>query len=86
MYNFEGDTSTTYTGMTDIRLSGLLENYNGLPYLPQWQGEHCNNITGASDGTKFPSYIKPNDTLYFFRKSLCRIMPLVSLKILKTMI
>lgn len=78
MYDFEGDTSTTYTGMTDLRLSGLIENYNGLPYLPQWEGSPCNIVNTSSDGTKFNSLIKPNDTLRFFRKSLCRSVPLVS--------
>lgn len=76
MYDFQGDTSTTYTGMTDLRLSGLIENYNGLPYLPQWEGSPCNIVNKSSDGTKFPSSIKPNDTLRFFRKSLCRSVPL----------
>lgn len=77
MYDFTGDVSTTYTGDTDLRLGGLFENYNGLSYLPQWKGKPCNMITGASDGTKFPSFIKDNDTLYFFRKSMCRSMPMV---------
>lgn len=76
MYNFEGDTSTTFTGMSDPRLGGLLDNYNNRPYLPQWEAP-CDRVTYASDGTKFPAYIKPNDSLLFFRKSLCRSMPLV---------
>lgn len=76
MYNFKGDTSTTFTGMTDPKLSGLLDNYNNLPYLPQWEAP-CNRVTHASDGTKFPSFIKANDSLLFFRKSLCRSMPLI---------
>ncbi|XP_054280593.1 scavenger receptor class B member 1-like isoform X4 [Macrosteles quadrilineatus] len=77
MYNFKGDTSTVFTGENDLSLSGLFDNYNGLPYLPQWEGAPCNAVSGASDGTKFPALIKPNDTILFFRKSLCRSMPLV---------
>ncbi|XP_022199690.1 scavenger receptor class B member 1 isoform X1 [Nilaparvata lugens] len=76
MYYFEGDTSTTFTGMTDPRLGGLIDNYNNRPYLPQWEAP-CDVVSNSSDGSKFPSYIKPNDTLRFFRKSLCRSMPLV---------
>ncbi|XP_012221741.2 scavenger receptor class B member 1 isoform X2 [Linepithema humile] len=71
MYDFDGDFETIYTGETDIRLSGLIDKYNGDVNLPQWTGT-CANVHGASDGVKFPSYIKPNDTLLFFRKSLCR--------------
>ncbi|KAL0131544.1 hypothetical protein PUN28_002827 [Cardiocondyla obscurior] len=71
MYDFDGDFETIYTGETDLRLTGLIDKYNGDVNLPQWTGS-CANVHGASDGVKFPSYIKPNDTLLFFRKSLCR--------------
>ncbi|XP_024936691.1 scavenger receptor class B member 1 isoform X2 [Cephus cinctus] len=71
MYDFEGDYETVYTGENDVRQAGLIEKYNGDVNLPQWEGK-CANVKGASDGTKFPSYIQPNDTLLFFRKSLCR--------------
>ncbi|KOC60729.1 Scavenger receptor class B member 1 [Habropoda laboriosa] len=71
MYDFEGDYETVYTGETDFRLTGLIEKYNGDVNLPQWTGT-CANVNKASDGVKFPSYIQPNDTVLFFRKSLCR--------------
>nr|CAD7199082.1 unnamed protein product [Timema douglasi] len=76
MYDFEGDIATVYTGENDIRMTGQLDNYNGGHYLPQWEGE-CGKINGSSDATKFKSYIEPNDTLVFFRKSVCRPMPQV---------
>ncbi|XP_012270978.1 scavenger receptor class B member 1 isoform X2 [Orussus abietinus] len=71
MYDFEGDYETVYTGENDVKLTGLIEKYNGDVNLPQWTGK-CANVKGASDGAKFSSYIEPNDTLLFFRKSLCR--------------
>ncbi|CAG2060310.1 unnamed protein product [Timema podura] len=76
MYDFKGDIATVYTGENDIRLTGQLDTYNGGHYLPQWEGE-CGKINGSSDATKFKSYIEPNDTLVFFRKSVCRPMPQV---------
>ncbi|KYN07821.1 PREDICTED: scavenger receptor class B member 1-like [Cyphomyrmex costatus] len=76
MYDFDGDFETIYTGETDIRTTGLIDKYNGDTNLPQWTGK-CANVQGASDGVKFPSYIEPNDTLLFFRKSLCRSERLV---------
>lgn len=76
MYDFDGDFETIYTGETDIRMTGLIDKYNGDTNLPQWTGK-CANVHGASDGVKFPSYIEPNDTLLFFRKSLCRSERLV---------
>ena len=71
MYDFDGDYETVYTGETDVHLTGLIEKYNGDVNLPQWTGK-CANVNGASDGVKFRSYIQPNDTVLFFRKSLCR--------------
>ncbi|KAL2751404.1 scavenger receptor class B member 1-like isoform X1 [Vespula maculifrons] len=71
MYDFEGDYETFYTGENDVKMTGLIDKYNGNVDLPHWKGK-CANIHGASDGTKFPTYIQPNDTLLFFRKSLCR--------------
>lgn len=71
MYDFDGDYETVYTGETDVRLSGLIEKYNGDVNLPQWTGK-CANVNGSSDGAKFPGYIQKNDSVLFFRKSLCR--------------
>ncbi|KAK9506592.1 hypothetical protein O3M35_008493 [Rhynocoris fuscipes] len=78
MYNFEGDISTTYSGVNDIHHSGLLATYNRLDHLPQWKFP-CNNVTGASDGTKFNTRISKDQELVFFRKSLCRSMSLVKI-------
>ncbi|XP_017892677.1 scavenger receptor class B member 1-like [Ceratina calcarata] len=71
MYDFDGEYENVYTGENDIRMTGLIEKYKGDENLPQWTGK-CANVKGASDGVKFPSYIEPNDTILFFRKSLCR--------------
>lgn len=84
MYDFDGDFETDFTGVGDVRLTGLIDKYNGFPYLPHWRREEgdgpttCSNVHLASDGTKFQSYIDPNQTLLFFRKSMCRTMPMVS--------
>lgn len=77
MYDFTGDIATTYTGETDNHLSGTFETYNNLSYLPQWSAP-CNKLQGSSDGTKFPTGIKDYEQLSFFRKSMCRSVPMVS--------
>lgn len=77
MYDFNGDVSTFYTGDGDISKAGLLATYNRSPKLPQWDLP-CGEVKDASDGTKFPSFLQPNDTFKFYRKSLCRGMPLVN--------
>ncbi|XP_049317422.1 scavenger receptor class B member 1 isoform X1 [Bactrocera dorsalis] len=72
MYDFSTDYETFYTGATNPAISGLYATYRGKTNLPQWDGEHCSNIELASDGTKFKSFIQPNETIKFFRKSMCR--------------
>ncbi|XP_055386645.1 scavenger receptor class B member 1 [Condylostylus longicornis] len=77
MYDFSEDFETFYTGETDSSLSGLYDTYMGSKNLPQWDGEHCSNIEKASDGAKFKSFLQANDTVKFFRKSMCRSQYLV---------
>lgn len=77
MYDFTGDSATIHTGGNDYTKSGLIDNYNRRPYLPQWPAAPCNNVAGASDGVKFPTMLTSNDTTMFFRKSLCRAIPMV---------
>ncbi|KAH8389058.1 hypothetical protein KR200_001002, partial [Drosophila serrata] len=72
MYDFTTDYETFYTGLPDPALSGLYATYRGKKNLPQWEGNHCSNIEYASDGTKFKSFIQANETVKFFRKSMCR--------------
>lgn len=78
MYDFSGDYETVFTGETDSSVSGLIDTYRGSSQLTQWKEPHCNDIRMSSDGTKFKSFIQPNDTLLFYRKSMCRAQRLVS--------
>ncbi|KAH8242551.1 hypothetical protein KR026_001532, partial [Drosophila bipectinata] len=72
MYDFSTDFETFYTGKSNPAESGLYATYRGETTLPQWEDEHCSNIEHASDGTKFKSFLLPNETVKFFRKSMCR--------------
>lgn len=80
MYDFVGDYETFYTGETDPRMSGLYDTFLGSKNLKQWNEDHCSNIHGASDGTKFKSFVQPDEQLLFFRKSMCRPQRMVSLR------
>lgn len=77
MYDFDGDFETVFTGETDSSAAGLIDTYRGSKNLRQWHEPHCSNIHMASDGTKYKSFIEPNDTLLFFRKSMCRAQRMV---------
>ncbi|KAJ8921151.1 hypothetical protein NQ315_013623 [Exocentrus adspersus] len=77
MYDFDGDYETIYTGEKHgLANIGLIDKYRGSTKIPQWESP-CGDVTGASDGTKFPGFVKSNDTLLFFRKSMCRAKALV---------
>ncbi|XP_045529343.1 scavenger receptor class B member 1-like [Pieris brassicae] len=80
MYDFNGDFETIFTGETELTHSGLIDTYRGSTDLPQWPEKHCSNVQYASDGTKFKSSIAKNDSLLFYRKSLCRAAPLIPVK------
>lgn len=79
MYDFDGDYETVFTGTDDVRKSGLIDTYRGSTDLPQWNGKHCSNVQYASDGTKFMGGVAKNESIIFYRKSLCRAAPLVRL-------
>ncbi|XP_045508630.1 scavenger receptor class B member 1-like isoform X1 [Colias croceus] len=80
MYDFNGDFETIFTGETDITQSGLIDTYRGSTDLPQWSGKHCSNVQYASDGTKFKTALSRNESVLFYRKSLCRAAPLIPVK------
>lgn len=80
MYDFTGDFETVFTGESDVTLSGLIDTYKGVTDLPQWEGHHCSNIQYASDGTKFKGGLSKNESLLFYRKSLCRAAIMVPVK------
>ncbi|XP_072948525.1 scavenger receptor class B member 1-like [Epargyreus clarus] len=80
MYDFNGDFETIFTGENDVQLAGLIDTYKGSTDLPQWEGKHCSNVQYASDGTKFKGGVERNETILFFRKSLCRAAPLIPVK------
>ncbi|XP_034827680.1 lysosome membrane protein 2-like isoform X1 [Maniola hyperantus] len=77
MYDFNGDFETIFTGENDISRSGLIDTYRGSTDLPQWDGKYCSNVQNASDGTKFQGAVSRNETVLFYRKSLCRAAPLI---------
>ncbi|XP_046384513.1 scavenger receptor class B member 1-like [Ischnura elegans] len=72
MYDYGDDTVTTFTGEIDLRTTGLMERYNGLTTMPQWESAPCNTVTYAHDGSKYPNFISRNETMTLYRKPFCR--------------
>lgn len=79
MYDFDGDFETVYTGSGgNESMAGLVDTWRGSRSLPQWGDTPCAQIHKVSDGSKFPGNLKPNDTILFYRKSLCRAASMVN--------
>lgn len=69
------DEITIGTGIPDLGQRGIIQQYNGKDRMDIWNGDECNNIT-ASDGMLLPAeFVRSEETLYFFRRILCRRFP-----------
>ena len=53
-----------------------ISSYNGSEFLKVWNGDTCNRVQG-SDGSTFNPYIQTEERLWFFNDQLCRSLPLV---------
>lgn len=52
-------------------------NVGGKPQLPGFDYDTCpDRLYGSSEGVLYPQYLNKNDVLLYWRKSVCKIMPL----------
>ena len=72
-----------YTGEGNAYNLSKISLFNGNDSLGIWPGETCNKVQG-SDGATFNPYIQETETLWFFNDQLCRSMPLVFEKSVKS--
>lgn len=68
---------------TDKERAFQIDQYNGVPGLPQWGYEpgknrtKCSNVQGAIEGILYPRNLSPNQSFSIYRKAFCRTLPLV---------
>jgi len=71
---------TMYTGSGNPYNLSKISLFNGKKSLGIWseetEGATCNKVQG-SDGATFNPYIQKDETLWFFNDQLCRSLPLV---------
>ena len=70
------DNYTIFTGSSDIKKYGLLDNWNGKAFFGHWTDSECDSVMGT-DGSIFPPQITKDTILKIFDKDLCRVLPLV---------
>ncbi|XP_052815897.1 lysosome membrane protein 2-like [Mya arenaria] len=74
---------TVYTGESDISKLGVIDKYNGSSHLDFWTTTQANMING-SDGTLGPPYLPKDTTTYSFSSDVCRSVPGVYSKDVKS--
>ena len=79
---------TMYTGSGNPYNLSKISLFNGKNTLGIWSedensGSTCNKVQG-SDGATFNPYIQKDETLWFFNDQLCRSLPLVFEKKVKS--
>jgi len=77
---------TMYTGRDNPYNLSKISLFNGKSSLGIWSEENsktCNKVQG-SDGATFNPYIQKDETLWFFNDQLCRSLPLVFKKSVKS--
>jgi len=77
---------TMYTGRDNPYNLSKISLFNGKNSLGIWSEENsktCNKVQG-SDGATFNPYIQKDETLWFFNDQLCRSLPLVFDKSVKS--
>nr|XP_023019391.1 scavenger receptor class B member 1 [Leptinotarsa decemlineata] len=64
------------TGVNGMEEFGLITKLNGKSFLPFWDQEPCNSLSG-SEGSFFPPrYFTKADIVHLYDKDLCRTLPL----------
>ncbi|KAJ8956251.1 hypothetical protein NQ318_014983 [Aromia moschata] len=51
----------------------LIDKYDGSEYMPDLEGKCEDKVANSSEGISYPQYLTKNDTLRYWRKTLCRV-------------
>ncbi|KAG5877696.1 hypothetical protein JTB14_018169 [Gonioctena quinquepunctata] len=77
IYDDYVDNVTVYIGPKfDERHFFLIDKYDGSEYLPSREKQCGDKLKGSSEGVSYPQRLSKNDTLRYFRKTLCKVVEL----------
>jgi hypothetical protein len=54
-----------------------MDQYNGRNRFGYWPNMTCDSVKLATEGVQYHQQISKDDNLHFFRKTLCRVTPIV---------
>ncbi|XP_018567424.1 scavenger receptor class B member 1-like isoform X2 [Anoplophora glabripennis] len=75
IYSEMEDNVTVYIGTKfGHRKFFLIDKYDGTDNLPHFNGDKCGDkVTNSSEGVSYPQFLTRNDTLKYWRKTLCKV-------------
>ncbi|PNF20587.1 hypothetical protein B7P43_G04866 [Cryptotermes secundus] len=68
---------TVFIGPDNSRRFFTMDQYNGRNRFGYWKNMTCDSVKLATEGILYHQQISKEDNLHFFRKTLCRVTPIV---------
>lgn len=77
MYLDFRDEVTVYIGPENVKKFFTMDKFHGSDRFNYWPDEICDSVKTATEGVIYPQFLTRNDSLSYFRKTMCRITPVV---------
>jgi hypothetical protein len=68
---------TVFIGPDNARRYFTMDQYNGKNRFGYWENMACDSVKLATEGVLYHQEISKEEDLHFFRKTLCRVTPIV---------
>lgn len=70
------DEVSVFIGPDNERRFFQMDRFHGNRNLGWWRGDRCDSVYGGTEGVSYHQGVRKEDELRYFRKTLCRVMPL----------
>jgi hypothetical protein len=77
IYRKFNEDVTVFIGPNNTKRFFTMDQYNGRNRFGYWPDMTCDSVKQATEGILYHQQISKDDTLHFFRKTLCRAVVLV---------
>lgn len=68
---------TVFIGPENSNRFFTMDQYNGRNRFGYWDDMKCDSVKLATEGVLYHQQISKEENLHFFRKTLCRVTPIV---------
>ena len=70
------DEVSVFIGPDNERRFFQMDRFHGNRNLGWWRGDRCDSVYGGTEGVSYHQGVRKEDELRYFRKTMCRVMPL----------